>query len=1322
MAEPGGPTTQSGILYQNSIASLYLGRMLDPEPWPKSDRVIGVRVEAPTEVDDVVVIFEDGHTAYIQAKENIEPRGEVWEKMWRHLEAQLGSRGFKRCTDRLVLHLGMIQPWHRSLLDLCQRAGTSKTHSELEQRLSKPLRHMLAGISDTLQSPAAPALLELLQHVDIEILSTTEAVRDLAPRWMPASNISPSLLFDKLLHLVSEGSTVRRTFDREWLQASLENDGVQVMPSDKTPPRRIPFMAPDLPADFVARPEEFEQLMSALLDNNAGSAIGITATAALRGAGGYGKTTLASAVCHDTRIKAAFPAGIMWATIGETPGDLTGRVQDLIQAMTGERPSFGHINAAAAHLAELIKDCKALLVIDDVWQREHLAPFTQGGPGVARLITTRNRDNLPAKCRTVDVDAMKQAEAVSLLGAGLDERAVKANYAELQRLSSWLGEWPLLLKLVNAVLARRAESQPLDQAMLYVTALLDKKGISAFDNTTSEGREQSVARTVEVSLDFLTPNERERFVELAVFPEDVDVPVATVGKLWEARGGLDELDTEQLCDKLKGFSLLLRFDPGERVIRLHDVIRKYLIQAQGRGLPAIHSALLDAHAPDSGCWSDLPDDEPYMWDQLAYHLVEAERPGELARTARDLYYLAKKSLVRDALGAEQDLMKAQACAPQDAAVAALNRGFAQWGHVLNSLDKINDVAATLHSRVRYVEELTPPLERLVELLVERLERPYLTAGRPLPDLPHPALVRVLSGHSLPVTGCAISPDGTRAVSASWDKTLKVWDLRTGKELMTLAGHSGSVNGCAISPDGTGMVSASSDNTLKVWDLRTGKELMTLAGHSAYVYGCAISPDGTRAVSASMEPTLKVWDLRTGKELITLSGHSNSVTGCAISPDGTRVVSASEDHTLKVWELGTGKELMTLSGHSHYVHDCAISADGTRVVSASLDNTLKVWDLRTGKELMTLAGHSYYVWGCAISADGTRVVSASWDKTLKVWELDTGKELMTLAGHSDCVRGCAISADGTRVVSGSEDKTLKVWELGTGKELITLSGHSDSVRGCAISLDGTRVVSASDDNTLKVWELGTGKELMTLSGHSYHVSGCAISPDGRRVVSASADNKLKVWDLRTGKELITLAGHSHYVNGCAISPNAKRVVSASLDNTLKVWDLRTGKELMTLSGHSGWVNGCAISPDGTRVVSASSDNTLKVWNLRTGKALMTMTGHSGWVHGCAISPDGTRVVSASADNTLKVWDLRAGKELMTLSGHSSIVNGCAIGPDGTWVVSASVDHTMKVWDLNSGDCLATLAVDARLYSCAISPDGGHVVAVGARGVYFLRLVT
>jgi WD40 repeat protein len=193
----------------------------------------------------------------------------------------------------------------------------------------------------------------------------------------------------------------------------------------------------------------------------------------------------------------------------------------------------------------------------------------------------------------------------------------------------------------------------------------------------------------------------------------------------------------------------------------------------------------------------------------------------------------------------------------------------------------------------------------------------------------------------------------------------------------------------MTPDGKRAVSASVGRTLKVWDLETGRALRTLEGHSDFVRGVAVTPDGKRAVSASGSPvpfngetlanddTLKVWDLDTpvwawpwrlirGRALRTLEGHSGGVNGVAVTPDGKRAVSASDDETVKVWDLETGRELRTLEGHSRSVRSVAVTPDGKRAVSASVDKTLKVWNLETGLCIATFHCDAP-AWCCACAA-------------------------------------------------------------------------------------------------------------------------------------------------------------------------------------------------------------------------------------------------------------------------------------------------------------------------------------------------------------------
>jgi WD40 repeat protein len=610
----------------------------------------------------------------------------------------------------------------------------------------------------------------------------------------------------------------------------------------------------------------------------------------------------------------------------------------------------------------------------------------------------------------------------------------------------------------------------------------------------------------------------------------------------------------------------------------------------------------------------------------------------------------------------------------------------------------------------------------------------------------PALLRDLVGHAGSVTACTVTADGRRVVSASEDRTLKVWDLESGRVLSTLEGHAGTVTACAVTVDGRRVVSASEDRTLRIWDLESGRALATLAGHAGTVTACAVTADGRHLISASEDGTLKVWDLESRRTLSTLAGHTHGVTACAVTADGRRVVSASGDRTLKLWDLESGSVLVTLAGHTHGVTACAVTADGRRAISASEDRTLKVWNLanwtlmgwdpaswapRNRRELATLDGHTRGINGCAVTADGRRVVSASedhtlkvWDLaswTLKVWDLESWRELATLDAHTRGVKACAVTSDGRRVVSASEDRTLKIWDLASGHALATRQGHISRVMACAVTPDGRRVVSASEDLSLKVWDFESGRALATLEGHISRVTACAVTPDGHHVISASRDRTLKIWDLEIGDTidaLATLEGHTAGVMACAVAPDGRRVASASADGTLKIWDFASGRALTTLEGHSDEVMACAVTADGRRVVSASADMTLKIWDLESGRALATLRGHTGTVMACAVTADSLCVVSASADGTLKLWDLGSGRPLATLQDHTGTVMACAVTADGRCVISASEDGTLKVWNLETHACLLIHRGDAP-YSAIATSATAIVAGDSAGGVWFLE---
>jgi eukaryotic-like serine/threonine-protein kinase len=520
---------------------------------------------------------------------------------------------------------------------------------------------------------------------------------------------------------------------------------------------------------------------------------------------------------------------------------------------------------------------------------------------------------------------------------------------------------------------------------------------------------------------------------------------------------------------------------------------------------------------------------------------------------------------------------------------------------------------------------------------------------------------VLPGHGDSVFFAAYSPDGTRIVTASNDRTARIWDARTGAQLAVLSGHGGSVDNAAYSPDGTRIVTASSDKTARIWDARTGNQLAVFSGHEDEVSSAFYSSDGTRIVSASYDKTARIWDAHTGAQLVVLSGHGGRVYVAVYSPDGTRIVTASDDKTARIWNARTGGQLAVLSGHSDRVESADYSPDGTRIVTASRDNTVRIWDARTGTQLAVLPGHGSLVYSAAYSPDGTRIVTASLDKTARIWDARTGVQLAALSGHGNGIFSAAYSPDGTRIVTASNDKTARIWDAQTRAQLAVLSGH-DSYLGCAAySPDGKHIITASFDKTARIWDARTGAQLAALSGHSDNVYSAAYSPDGTGVITASADKTARVWDARTGAQLAVLSGHGGWVFRAAYSPDGTRIVTASQDKTARIWDARTGVQLAALSGHGDIVYSAAYSPDGTRIVTASGDKTARIWNARTGAQLAVLSGHGDNLSTAAYSPDGTRIVTASVDKSARIWDARTGAQLAVLSGHGDRVESAAYSP-------------------------------------------------------------
>lgn len=230
MAEPGGPTTQTGIYYQNTIAALYLGRMLDLRERPTGDRVTSVRVEAPEQVDDIVVEFGDGSQRFIQAKFAIQVGTPAWVGVWRSFAEELGSPQFGP-EDRLQLVLGSQSALAENLRQCCERTTSSASYDEYVSRLTLPQRDIFNSIVELLAAQgqdAAELCRRIFSRTDVEVIPRDTVERDYAPLWMPPTSVSPESLIGTLRDLVGGGSRYRERFHAPTLRARLGELGLSI--------------------------------------------------------------------------------------------------------------------------------------------------------------------------------------------------------------------------------------------------------------------------------------------------------------------------------------------------------------------------------------------------------------------------------------------------------------------------------------------------------------------------------------------------------------------------------------------------------------------------------------------------------------------------------------------------------------------------------------------------------------------------------------------------------------------------------------------------------------------------------------------------------------------------------------------------------------------------------------------------------------------------------------------------------------------------------------------------------------------------------------
>jgi WD40 repeat protein/serine/threonine protein kinase len=601
-------------------------------------------------------------------------------------------------------------------------------------------------------------------------------------------------------------------------------------------------------------------------------------------------------------------------------------------------------------------------------------------------------------------------------------------------------------------------------------------------------------------------------------------------------------------------------------------------------------------------------------------------------------------------------------------------------------------------------------------------------------------------HDGSVVTARFSHDGRRLVTASHDRTARIWDAADGRPLVTLA-LDGPALAAEFLPGDRSVLAATTTGTVTLWNASNGASIARFV-HPGPVRCAAMSSDGTRAVTGG-GTALVIWQLPSGTELARAS--ASDIQTCAFSQDGALVAGGDLTGVTRLWSAASGELRHELRGHRDQVLRLAFSPDGARLASTSSDTTAIEWDVATGRVLHVFQ-HNQPVGPVAWSPDQRWLVIGANGGDAAIWDAETGERKTALASQDSDLEAVAFSPDGSLVVTGSDDTTAILSDARTGRALARWRDHRNVLQDVSFDPSGHSVVTASADGTASVLAATAQESRTPLPAHVGGVWWVEFSSDGRRVITSGLDGVAIVSDVATGRPELRLEAHNSTMVSARFSPDDHWIATAGWDGTVRLWDARSGAAGSVLAHEPARIQHIAWSPTGGTVVAVGEDGSLRGWNIATGeptldrrgpplhwvafdptgRTLATVTDEGegvalsdahGESQGLLRSPDPVRLAEFDhsgrhllvlTQRAASVLDATTGATVAELIGHVGVISHASLSPDGELVATASEDGTARIWSARDGRALAIWRRRTQVWAVAFAPDGSRVALGFADG--------
>jgi WD40 repeat protein len=594
-------------------------------------------------------------------------------------------------------------------------------------------------------------------------------------------------------------------------------------------------------------------------------------------------------------------------------------------------------------------------------------------------------------------------------------------------------------------------------------------------------------------------------------------------------------------------------------------------------------------------------------------------------------------------------------------------------------------------------------------------------------------------HSTWIEYVNISQDGRKLISASYDKTVKVWNLDTKEILITLRGHQDRVQVVDFLLDDSKAITGSLDRTIKVWDLMTGNIIRDIELGQGRISYFAISNNKKLIACAlkggSYAGLMNIWDVESG-ELIKKFDTGGGLDCIKFSPNNMEVAGGMNNGSIKMWNIESGNQTKQLKVMQGGITQFSFSKDGQKIVIGRRNNILII-DLGTGtkKSIKTfeMEGPKYILTSAILrypaefTPDGNFLLFGDGQKNIHIIHIASESIIHTFEKFKNGFNNIALSNDGKIFVASNNSNELNAWDLEKRENIFKYGGQYEYLFDIDYSPDGNLIGCGLGSGNLILLDPSTGEAEKSILASERNILGLAFNHDGSIIATGGGDQKVRMWNVSTGELISEMKGHKDMVDSLVFNNNGTILYSGSNDNSFIAWDVSTGKNLKKIKKHKYPVNDVALSQDGSMIATGSNDgslNLLDTISYKLIKKLIPKQGSSSYfVYSVAFSQDSLKLILGLSSGYMVQVDLGAGYALKEIKAHSDNIEAITYTPDGSKIISGSNDSTYKIWDASTLELIYTSpTLGGDVNAIAIHPDGNkYAVAMNIGDIFIFNFL-